>query len=108
LIWFFTGNSVRIIWGCTGIKQSFIFFFILLFSQGPWKHKIWFIPLGLFASYVFNLFRISIITISMENHPLWFHFLHEYLFKFLYYGFIFGIWLIWEEKFNHKKDIEKA
>ena len=108
LIWFFTGNSVQIIWGCTGIKQSFIFFLILLFSPGPWKHKIWYIPLGLFVSYVFNVFRITIITISMENHPSWFHFLHEYFFKYLYYALIFGIWLIWEEKFNHQKTIKKA
>jgi len=96
-------NSVQIVWACTGLKQAYICFCILAFAQGPWNKKIWYIPLSLFAVYVFNLIRIFFIVISIENHPGWFNFLHTYFFKYLFYGIIFLIWLYWEENFVGKE-----
>ena len=40
-------QSMNIVWACSGIKQLFIFATIIIFSRGFWKHKLWFIPLGL-------------------------------------------------------------
>lgn len=31
--------SVQIIWGCTGLKQAYIFICIIAFSRGPWAKK---------------------------------------------------------------------
>ena len=97
------GNSVLIIWACTGLKQAYIFFCIIAFYRGPWAKKLWYIPLGLSAVYMFNIFRISFIIASIENHPGWFTFLHEYLFKYIFYGIIFLMWVFWEEKIAPKK-----
>lgn len=100
------GNSVLIIWACTGIKQAYICFCILVFSRGPWVKKLWYIPLSLFVVYFFNIFRISFIVACIENHPTWFHFLHLYAFKYVFYGIIFLMWVYWEEKIvGVKKDI---
>lgn len=92
------GVGVRVVWACTGLKQAYIFFCIMLFSTGPWQKKLWFIPLGLLMVYVFNILRIAGITALIENHPSWFEFLHERLFKYLFYAAIFGMWVLWEEK----------
>ena len=92
------GNSVVIIWACTGLKQAYIFFCIIAFYRGPWLKKLWYIPLGLVVVYLFNIFRITLIAASVENHPDWFDFLHFYFFKYLFYGIIFGMWVFWEEK----------
>lgn len=97
---FYNENYVRIVWGCTAIKQSFIFLCIMLFTPGPCKSKLWYVPLGLILVYAFNVFRISAIALSVEQYPQYFKFLHEGLFKYLFYAFIFLIWVIWEEKFN--------
>jgi len=98
------GNSVLIIWACTGIKQAYICFCILAFSRGPWIKKLWYIPLSLIVVYLFNIFRITFITACIENHPNWFHFLHVYVFKYVFYGLIFLMWVTWEEVFvNFKK-----
>lgn len=92
------GNSVQIIWACTGLKQAYIFFCIISFNRGTWSKKIWFIPLGIFIVYLFNIFRIAFIAGCIENHPNWFHFLHLYAFKYVFYGIIFLLWVVWEEK----------
>ena len=98
LIHFETGTGTRIVWGCTGLKQSFIWIIIMLVARGSWKHKLWFIPLGLVCAYLFNILRITLIAMAIEHHPGWFEFLHEYLFKYLFYGMLFCLWLWWTHR----------
>jgi len=97
------GHSIFIIWGCTGIKQMFIFLCIMLCASGSWKNKLWFIPLGLVLCYLINIGRISAITMIIKHHPELFKLMHLYIFKYLYYFLIFLIWVAWEEKFKNLK-----
>ena len=96
-------KGVRIVWGCTGIKQAYIFFCIILFYRGPWLKKLWYIPLGLLVVYLFNIFRIAFITGFIRYNSSAFDFLHEHLFKYLFYGIIFLMWVFWEEKIVLKR-----
>jgi len=93
---------VTIIWGCTAIKQSFIFLCIMCLTPGPWKHKLWYVPFGLIIVYAFNILRIFIIAMVSENHPEYFFILHRIILKYLFYCVIFLMWVIWEEKINQK------
>lgn len=97
------GHSVLIVWACTGLKQAYIFFCVIAFNRGSLVKKMWFIPAGLIVIYLFNIFRITVIASLIENHPDWFDFLHFYLFKYIFYGIIFLMWVLWEEKFASKK-----
>jgi exosortase/archaeosortase family protein len=97
------GNGVQIIWACTGLKQAYIFLCIIAFNRGSWKKKIWFIPLGLLVVYIFNIIRIAVIAACMENHPNWFELLHLYAFKYIFYGIIFLMWVLWEEKIGNRQ-----
>lgn len=92
------GQAVRIVWSCTGLKQAYIFTCIIAFYRGSTLHKLWFIPTGLLVVYAFNIMRIAMISAITRNHPDWFDFLHEELFKYLFYAVIFGMWVFWEEK----------
>lgn len=96
-------NRIFVVWGCSAIKQSFIFLCIMITAQGKWSRKLWYIPLGLILIYLFNILRISIIAIITHHNPEQFIFWHEYIFKYLFYGFMFLIWVFWEEKINPKK-----
>ena len=96
------GNAVKIVWACTGLKQAYIFFCIIAFYAGPWKRKLWYIPAGLVVVYLFNIFRITYISAAMKDHPEQFDLLHLYIFKYLYYGVIFLMWVLWEEKIRIK------
>ncbi len=104
LITFQNGNGISIVWGCTAVKQAALFVLIMLFARGPWKHKLWFVPLSLCLIYLFNLFRIVMIALLVMNHPDWFDLLHSYIFKYLFYAFLFLIWVIWAECFAEKKN----
>lgn len=101
-IFFANGHGVSIIWGCSGLKQMFIFACILLTARGPWQHKLWFVPMGMVACYAINMVRITLLTMVVCHHPEWFHVLHEYVLKYLFYGIIFMFWVWWEERFNRE------
>lgn len=100
---FASGSGTTIIWGCTAIKQSFIWFWLIA-TVLPVAHrrwpiaKLWYIPLGWLACYVFNIIRIFLIALFIEYHPEWFHILHDYIFKYLFYGMLFALWAVFVEK----------
>ena len=102
---FVGGTGTSIIWGCTGLKQSFIWLCLILTVQGTtatsskalWLKKLWFIPLGWVCCYAFNILRIFLIALFIEHHPEWFHLLHDYIFKYLFYAMLFGLWVWFEE-----------
>ena len=95
---FDSGSGTTIIWGCTALKQSFIWLCLMLTVRGGWKHKLWFIPLGWLCCYVFNILRIAAIALFIEHHPDWFHVLHDYVFKYLFYAMLFGLWVWFVER----------
>lgn len=97
------GNAARIVWACTGLKQAYIFTCIIGFYYGSLKNKLWYIPLGLIVVYLFNIFRIVVVVAVMYNHKRYFDFVHEELFKYLFYGVIFIMWVFWVEKIAIKK-----
>ncbi len=97
-------NIISIIWGCTGVKQLYIFLVIMLFYSGPWKKKLWYIPMGCIILSAYNIFRIACICWLTKEHPERFEFLHEGLFRYIYYGLIFLLWVIWEEAFVRRTE----
>ena len=95
ILWFTSGSSVKIVWSCTALKQSFIWLIIMLASRGKWLGKLWFIPLGWAFIYTFNILRISWITMIIEHHPELFELMHSYVFKYLFYLMLFALWVWW-------------
>lgn len=105
------GISVQVIWACSGLKQAYIYLCIMIFSRGSWIKKLWYIPLGLLLVYLFNIIRIGFIVAFIEHHPTAFDFLHLYIFKYLFYILIFGIWVFWEEKISisrHNRNVHST
>lgn len=97
------GIRIRIIWGCTGIKQMFIFAGIILFYRGPFLKKLWYIPLGCLVLTLYNIVRTSLISVLTNQHPERFDSLHDGIFRYIYYGIVFLLWVVWEEYFVKKK-----
>lgn len=104
---FDSGAGTKIIWGCTGFKQMFIWMCLILTvrradktipASDIWIKKLWYIPLGWFCCYIFNMLRIFIIALIIEQHRNWFPVMHDYIFKYLFYGILFVMWLIFVEK----------
>ncbi len=103
------GPAINIIWGCTGVKQLYIFFFVILFSQGIWWKRLIYFFMGSLVLLFFNVLRISTVILAMKPYPGSFELLHDLVFKYLFYGIIFLLWILWEEKrikYNFKKIVE--
>ena len=98
-----SGHGTVVVWGCTGLKQSFIWIVIMLAARGRWLDKLWYIPIGLVFAYLFNIFRIFMVALLTKEHPEWFEVLHTYIFKYLLYGCFFLLWLIYDERIAGKR-----
>ncbi len=98
----YNGQGIVVIWGCSGLKQSFIFLCIMLFARGDFKHKLWYALLGLVIVYLVNVSRVTLLAMLVENYRHHFDFMHDVIFKYLFYFIIFMIWLLWEEKLVDK------
>ncbi len=112
------GGGTAIVWSCTPLKQMFIWVCLMLttptsFSAAVFQRsglsvkrsfsaavlsKLWFVPLGLVFIHIVNLARICAVTAFMEFHPEWFELLHDYIFKYLFYGLMFLFWVLYVEK----------
>jgi exosortase/archaeosortase family protein len=88
--------------GCTSLKQWMHWIFIMLFFPGPWKHKLWYIPLGIVVIHFVNIIRIVGLSLTLVPWPERFDFFHDYVFKTFFYFMIFVMWVVWVERFRSK------
>lgn len=88
---------------CTSLKQWLHWLFLMLIFPGPWKHKAWYIPLGLVIVEFINVMRVVGISLFLIRFPHDFELAHEYIFKTMFYVVIFLMWVVWVECFLHKR-----
>ena len=86
--------------GCSGLKPILQFVLLMLIFPGPWKHKAWFIPMGIVIVHLTNLFRITGLAVITVTIPQYWEFAHDYLFRPFFYVVIFFLWVWWVEKFR--------
>ena len=70
---------------CSGLKQFYQWFFLMTLFPGPWKHKAWFIPMGLVVIHLVNVFRIIamvFVTVNLAGH--W-DFIHDWILRPFFY-----------------------
>lgn len=87
---------------CSGLKQMLQFALLMLIFPGPWKKKLWFIPLGIFIMHLTNLFRVIGLAVVMNNWPQYWNFSHDYIFRPIFYIIIFLLWMYWVEKIGYR------
>jgi len=83
---------------CSGLKQMIQFALLMLIFPGPWKKKLWFIPLGVLIMHLTNIFRMVGLAVVMNNWPYQWDFFHDYIFRPFFYIVIFMLWVWWVEK----------
>jgi exosortase/archaeosortase family protein len=101
-----TKNGIRLLLGesAAGLKQMCQFAILILFFSGQWKHKAWFIPVGIIILHLTNIFRIVCLVIIAMHWPGQIHYAHDNWLRILYYIVIFGLWLVWVEKIAYKNN----
>jgi exosortase/archaeosortase family protein len=97
------GYGLQINDSCSGIKQIMQFVILMLVFPGPWKHKTWFIPLGVIIVHFTNVLRIIILALIAEHSPANIKSTHDSYMRIMFYVVIFALWLLWVEKISAKK-----
>jgi len=83
---------------CSGLKQFTQFALLMMLYPGPWKKKLWFIPMGVIIVHLTNLFRIIGLSVVVIHWPSEWNFSHDYLFRPFFYVIIFSMWVWWVER----------
>lgn len=86
--------------GCNGLILMVLFAGFILAFPGPWKTKLWYIPLGVLGIYVINSLRVIALAVNHLYSRSSFEFNHKYTFLILVYGVIFCFWMIWVNRFS--------
>jgi len=92
---------------CNGISLFALFIIFIIAFPGKWINKFFFIPGGILLIHFMNVLRIVLLAIIQTYSYEWTEFNHTYTFTLLMYAFIFGLWLLWINKFSGIK-INKA
>ncbi len=91
---------LRVMDGCDGMDLLAVYFAFAVALPGPWKHKLWYVPLGLLAVHAFNLVRVMVLVVLAAYDKSVMEFNHKYTFIVLVYGFVFLLWYLWIKKFT--------
>jgi exosortase/archaeosortase family protein len=98
---YFENNGfITINQSCSGLKPMLQFILLMLIFPGPWKHKAWFIPMGVIIVHLTNLFRISGLAVVTIKIPEYWGFAHDNIFRPFFYVVIFLLWVWWAERFR--------
>lgn len=90
---------LRVESGCDGVDLLALYMAFALAFPGPWKHKLWYVPLGLILVHFFNVIRVASLTVIASHSIEVMEFNHKYTFLILVYAFVFALWFFWIKKF---------
>ncbi|MES2734395.1 MAG: exosortase family protein XrtF [Bacteroidota bacterium] len=96
-------GSKSVVWidhPCNGLELYVLFAGFILVYPGGWKNKLPFILSGVFCIYLLNIIRVALLAINYHISRQSFHFNHKYLFTTVVYVAIFGLWMLWVNKFS--------
>ena len=95
-------GNVCISTGCSGLELFILFVGFLFLMKGRIRDKAWFIPLGIVCILILNIIRIVALSIIYYYRPEYLEFNHKYTFVLIVYGAIFGLWLLWINRFSKR------
>ena len=88
---------------CNGLSLFALFAGFIIIFPGKLTYKLIYIPLGLLAIHILNIFRLVGLAMVVVYKPESLEFNHKYTFTVIVYAFIFAFWMIWVKKFAQRK-----
>ncbi|MFP4845329.1 exosortase family protein XrtF [Winogradskyella sp. PE311] len=90
----------RVIEGCNAISIIILFLSFIIAFAGKFKTTLFYCVAGSIIIYVFNLFRIVVLSLGLYHYPWRKEMLHNVIFPLLIYGTVFILWMIWVNRFS--------
>jgi exosortase/archaeosortase family protein len=91
---------------CLAIDLMYTYSVFIIAFYGPWKKKLWYIPLGIVIINFMNVLRIIGLVITCLYFPKYLDLNHHLIFAYAVYFFTFIMWVIWIRKYA-KDDLIK-
>ena len=88
---------------CNGISLFALYSIFIIAFPGKIISKIIFIPAGIIIIHLLNVFRVIMLAVIETYSYSWTEFNHTYTFTVIIYTFIFGMWLLWINKYSGLK-----
>jgi exosortase/archaeosortase family protein len=85
---------------CSGLKQFYQIIVLFLLFPGPWKHKLWYIPLSILIMHITNVMRIVILGMVTLWAPEYWQFSHDWILRPFFYVVLFLLWVWWVERYG--------
>ena len=101
-MYFDNGSWISINGSCAGDKQILQFMLLILIYPGVWKHKLWYVPLGMVIIHFTNILRIVLLSVVSNSKPEWWHLAHNTALRGMFYVVILALWIIWMERINQR------
>ena len=88
---------------CNGISLFALFSIFIIAFPGKTLVKLIFIPIGILVIHALNVVRVVLLAVIETYSYEWTEFNHSYTFTILIYGSIFGMWLLWINRYSGLK-----
>ncbi len=98
-----TDTGIRILWGCSGVKEILMTILAITFAKGNYHKKLWYIPISIVGIILLNYIRLTTLSLLVHHHSECFDFVHKVIFRIFMYGGIFLFWLFWNERIKTNK-----
>ena len=96
------GFAVLIIIECVGLLEMVIYSACVLAFPAPVRAKLWGVPLGCMAIFIFNVLRITTLLIVGRHWNEYFDFFHVYFWQATLIAMIVGVLYGWIKLFVHR------
>lgn len=90
----------RVVEGCNAMSVMILFVAFVIAFKGKLKHTVLFILAGILIIHLLNILRIALLAIALYHYPQYEHILHGVIFPLFIYGVVFGLWVLWVQKFS--------
>jgi exosortase/archaeosortase family protein len=83
---------------CNGLELFVLYLSFILILPAATRYKVLYCVLGVLAIYAVNVFRCALVAYMQIYYPAHVDFAHHYIFAFIVYAFIIGLWLAYSNK----------
>ncbi len=90
----------RIVEGCNAVSVIILFAAFIFSFSNRFIATFLYLFLGSIVIFIFNIFRIALLTAWLYKYPEYGAFLHDILFPLVIYGLVFVLWIVWVIKFS--------
>lgn len=98
---FLNGKFIaRVVEGCNAMSVMILFVAFVVAFKGKTKQTLVFVLTGILIIHILNILRIALLAIALYHYPEYEHILHGVVFPLFIYGVVFGLWVLWVQKFS--------